>query len=711
MKRYMLFFSSVVSAVSMAAAGISVENESMSIHFSQRGSGFAVTAIVNRISGETRFVNTDCRAPDFWDIRLVKGGGADSGREVRLQNHTPSRERIAERLADGYAFEWRGLSIPGGEKECVDVRAEVRLPKGSAASEWTISVKCRSRNWALKETRYPCLRGVVGSGEADVLMPCKGFGARLYRAYDTEKGAIGTFGYPGWNPMVAAYMKGGKGLYFAAHDPAGRNKSIIFDHGATVCFATPVEDSGVVGKAAEGPRFAVTVAAFKGDWWNAAHIYRDWAVRQKWCAKGKKAVRGDYPKAMADIDVWVLGGGPPAEVSNAVANARSVWPDLNLAYHWYKWNIQPFDTHYPEYLAQRGVKETGAWMNSIGVLSMPYINGRLWDQSLASAPYAWCDACKRPNGDICREGYNDRTFAVMCPCAKGWQRILLYNATNTVAECSAGALYYDQIACSRPQLCFNPGHGHPLGGGSWWVDGYRTALEPMHAALSRKGVPITSEGMAESWIDCIDGYLMCEALSGEDVPFYPAVYSAYATYFGSRLYPYGFPVGFSDAFFFLQVRSLLWGVIPGWCHRWVFARNREEFAKTMHAVGRVRHAARYFIAYGTLEDELRTVEPLPEATFSWKQLRRKTKDQFDMYSQTVQAIIGNVWTSHDGARTAVAAANVSRSAATARFRLPPGATALVPVVIPGMASPACSVSGGIGSLTLAPRQIAVVECR
>ena len=695
----------------IAASYLVLENDAMAIHFSPPGSGFAVTSIVNRLCGESRFVDTDRKAPDFWDIRLVCDGGADPRREIRLQNHTPSRERIAMKIADGYAFEWRGLSIPGGEKECVDVRAEVRLPKGATASEWTISVRNRSAKWALKETRYPCLRGVVKSGEADVLMPYKGFGARLVRAYDTEKGETGTFGYPGWMPPVMAFMKDGAGLYVAAHDPDGRNKSIMFDRGATVCFATPVENSGVVGKAAEGPRYAVTVAAFRGDWWQAACRYREWATRQKWCAKGKKAERKDYPRAMAEIDLWILGGGMPMDVSNAVVRARSAWPDLNLAYHWYKWNIQPFDTHYPEYLAMPKVKETGAWMGSVGVLSMPYINGRLWDQSLASAPYAWGDACGRPGGGLRTEGYNNRMFAVMCPFAAGWQRVLLYNATNTVEQCAAGALYYDQIACSRPQLCFNPAHGHPLGGGSWWVDGYRKALEPIHAALSAKGVPLTSEGMGESWIDCIDGYLMCTPPTGEDVPFYPAVYSGYATYFGTRLYRYGKEDGFADAFFFLQTRSLLWGVIPGWCHMWVFERRHGEFAEMMYEVGRVRHAAREYLSYGTLEDELRVLDPLPKVTFGWRQRKRHKNNEYDEFSHTVPAIIGNVWRDHGGTHTAIAAANVSKAAATARFRLPAGAKTLHQVTASGAQPPKFSVSGDVGTLTLAPRQIAVLECR
>jgi hypothetical protein len=122
---------------------------------------------------------------------------------------------------------------------------------------------------------------VVKSEEADVLMPHKGFGARLHKAYDTQNGEVGEFGYPGWYPMVAAYMKNGSGLYVAAHDSDASNKSIIFSRGADISFLTPVENAGVIGKAASGPHYPVVVSAFRGDWWKAAHIYRDWAIKQK----------------------------------------------------------------------------------------------------------------------------------------------------------------------------------------------------------------------------------------------------------------------------------------------------------------------------------------------------------------------------------------------------------------------------------------------
>ena len=590
-------------------------------------------------------------------------------------------------------------------KRGVDVRADVRLPKGSASSEWTISVNNRSRKWALTETRCPVLRGVVKSGEADVLMPHKGFGARLHKAYDTRNGEVGEFGYPGWYPMVAAYMKNGSGLYLAAHDSDAVNKSVIFSKGAGISFLTPVENDGVPGKAAKGPRYPVVVSAFRGDWWTAAHIYRDWAVKQKWCAKGKIAVRKDYPRRISETDLFLRPQGDARAVSNLLAKARAALPDLNIIAHWYCWNIQPFDTDYPEYHPKASIPETFAWMNSIGIYAMPYINGRLWDQSLASAKSALDNACMRQDGAPQIEKYG-RTFAVMCPAAKGWHEVLRQNFYRTVFDWNAGAVYCDQISCSRPRLCYNPAHGHTLGGGNWWAEGYRAVLNNVRDMLAPKGAPITSEGMAECWIDCMDGHLMCTDPLDGDVPFYPAVYSGYTTYFGARMQPYDSP----EVFHAFQVRSLIWGAIPGWMHPWMFSgRNRSDAAiDSLLQTGRIRRVAREFLAYGTLEDELRPLRVLPQVKFSWKcrDKRYKKEQVYREFSGTMPAIVGTVWKNSQGSRLAVVAANVSAKAETVQFKIPDGAKTLATLKVEGIEKPDFTIADGVVSLKLLPRQIA-----
>ena len=75
---------------------------------------------------------------------------------------------------------------------------------------------------------------------------------------------------------------------------------------------------------------------FKGDWWQVARIYRDWAMRQKWTAKGPIAGRADFPQSFKDLDVCTILSEPRANAaSNKIAAIVRAFPGLKLGIHWY----------------------------------------------------------------------------------------------------------------------------------------------------------------------------------------------------------------------------------------------------------------------------------------------------------------------------------------------------------------------------------------
>ena len=60
----------------------------------------------------------------------------------------------------------------------------------------------------------------------------------------------------------------------------------------------------------------------------------------------------------------------------------------------------------------------------------------------------------------------------MCPADLTWQHTIADTVGNIVGAGAAG-VYIDQIAAAGPKPCFDPSHGHPLGGGSHWVQSVR----------------------------------------------------------------------------------------------------------------------------------------------------------------------------------------------------------------------------------------------
>ena len=688
-----------------AASAVELENDAMRIAFGTADEGFAINGIVNRLAGDVRFVSGKSNSDrgSFWSLEFRRMTAAGTNETVWINNLAPCvAKRVVERDGEK-VFVWEGLSLPD-EPGAFDVRAGVRFAEDGSA-RWRLATQNRSAKWALGLTRYPVFAGVVRDREADVLVPTGNLGAKVvtnfvplsYSTYHMRSPA-------GWSPMMTAYMIGDAGLYIAAHDPQMCNKELYY-WGNSFYFQSPVANAGVPGKASGWPGFEVTTACYRGDWWQAAKLYRAWALRQKWTAKGPIAKRSDYPKAMPEADIWmrVLG----TNYSN-FDSALKLWPDVRIGIRHYGWNVQQFDTNYPEFQPRDGVPQFWARAAKAGALVTPYVNGRLWDQSLRSFRYARRDACMRDDSRPFDEHYRS-LCAVMCPCAADWQATLLDMGLDVVGKYGANGIYYDQIGVSWWEGCRNPAHGHPLEGGGWWWSGYRQALAPIKARLAAKGVPITSEGPCEMFMDLIDGALIVgRNHKSDDVPFLPAVYGGYTTFFCIEQEADDEP----KAIFARQVLGVMHGQVSGsWDDFRLFAfdpakRTLAAQADVMLRAARLRRAGRDFLAYGTLEDELRTLEPNPLVPFTHLPTRNRSKGA---PSTTVdyRSVIGVVRENVDHDRAAVFAANVTDGPRTFSFRAP--GTDPVVRTIPGEPRPPMRTAENVVTMTLKPQEIAWVE--
>ncbi len=93
-------------------------------------------------------------------------------------------------------------------------------------------------------------------------------------------------------------------------------------------------------------------------------------------------------------------------------------------------------------------------------------------------------------------------------------------------------VYIDQIAAAQPTLCFDPSHGHPLGGGHWWTEGYWEAAGRRSAQAMPTDRMLTTECNGEPYIHVFDGYLTWHWQYDGQVPAFPAVYGGAVQMFG-----------------------------------------------------------------------------------------------------------------------------------------------------------------------------------
>ena len=670
---------SVLSLLAAAGGRTVVGNGALEIRLADESRSFAVEAVVNRLDGETRFVNgtADGKGPHLFELGFSQFDATGGVKRAFVSDRSACRGKKLTKDGNAAVIELRGYDLPG-EPNAVDVTATVTLPDGESYAEWRIKVASRSAKWGLDTTKYPCLRRVAKPGEADVLLPHAGLGARLLRKFDGNARnlacAWGEYEYPSYYPMVTAYMIGDAGMVVYPDDPDARVKK-LWANNLDCWFETPVENAGLAGKAAEGPGYAVRTEVFCGDWWKAAQAYRRWALRQKWCAKGRIADRADYPKTMSEPSLWYCHYWWGAQgFTIFFARIKREAPDVKLGVRWYDWSLPGFGVYPEAFPAKAGVDEAGRGVGDLGYTLMPYLNARIWDSILLSYDYAKKDMCLRADGTPFTEQWGRagtkgirrrRDYGIMCPGQKDWQNVLAKLTKGALEETHATALYYDQLGCAAPRGCRNPAHGHPLGGGRWWADGNREILRQAHAYLSPKGFAVATEGTAECYMDDCDGFLAVTAPTVEDVPFYAAVYSGYTIYFGSRA-----PTRIEPKKAYpLMARDFVWGFANGTSDDWRGKGIPGENCDAMLQFARARQKYADYLVLGTILGDLKPLDPLPEVAFTaWNDLHGR---RFPAEGK-MPAVIGAWWRDTADKTVALVAVNVSDTPQTVRFSVPEG---------------------------------------
>ncbi|NLC58628.1 MAG: hypothetical protein GX774_17485 [Armatimonadetes bacterium] len=681
-----------------------LENGTVSFGFAAAAEGMGLVSLFSQRTGH-EFLTGPSEKPLLW--RLVLRG--PDATDIRLDNTTPARCSLTERATqDAKVAEltWAGIALEG-EPDALTVRVRVELPLQGGTALWSIDVDNRSRRYGLWEVYFPLFLGLSEAGVPDVAVPRSNWGC-LYRGLRSTTSGF----YPScdWPMQFLLLNEQQHGLYLAAHDPGASTKWFTLNPGNEFHFRTAVENMGVPGSSFHAP-FPFAVGVYQGDWWQGAKRYRQWALRQPWTAKGPVATRKDMPQAMKDLGLWILSGGTRQEVVPGMMRAQKLF-GVPLGVHWYSWHEIPFDVHYPNYFPTKPGFATGVGeLTKAGMIAMPYINGRLWDVANENFAQGRAGACKQPDGvsTYIEEYGSGAKLAPMCPTTKIWQDKVTEIVRRLIDECGVNAIYLDQIAAAGPALCFDKSHGHPLGGGRHWVDGYRVLLNRVRA-LTKGRVGITTENNAEPYMDNVDAFLVWNPRADFEIPMMTAVYSGYTIYFSS-------PARTMEplAFRMVQGRDFLWGCQPGWMGFELLEPANRANAEYLREVARYRKVAADFVVTGELRGELRPLaEPASvEATWAaWS----------GTWPATLPATMGTVWRARDG-RGGLLIANLSDQPQRFSYRFDPSAWGLkaakqwtLSQLTPGKAgatvsTPVALLPGTPARRTesLAPREIRVIE--
>ena len=496
---------------------------------------------------------------------------------------------------------WKGISLPG-ESGAMDADVAITLKPGDPLSRWQFRVRNPSKTWGIEKVYLPILNLSPIADPADNVFIYPRHRGRLvedpfHKELGFGDGVHNGGAYPGPFGMQfqALYNKrSGVGLFLGTQDPVPSIKT----------FEAPNYPTHITWRVAHFPAnighpgedydldYDCVVGPFTGDWWDACRIYREWAVKQTWCRKGRLSTRTDIPKWYKEAPIYLTinpGGDDPnagaldGEIAPTAEEFMKFvkWAGMPLPGNWYGWkdyrtkltaydlptNIWRFqgdwgkhrpctnvhDGNYPRIPALPSFGRESKRLLLAGARVCPYITLQLYDQGpTENAPYV---KEARPNIAVGRDGkpfvHSSEGTWTMCSWRPWWIDRVKETCVLLLKQEGSGGFYLDTMS-GRSMACYGTDHGHTRAGGSSMTLGMHRLSEYVRDAVKALDPEtITSgEDSSENMIDVIDGKLyQLNLVPVSTAPLYAAVYNDYIPRYGIRTHAW-------EEVFYMQAASL-----------------------------------------------------------------------------------------------------------------------------------------------------------
>ena len=580
---------------------------------------------------------------------------------------------------------WTGVRDAASGAGPFDVRVNISpSDAGPGLTSWRLRVANRSSAWTLWHFNFPRLSGLMPGKNPDadrVFWPeMWGMQTTGWNAMSVVSGPCG--GYGKHSAQFMGFSRGGQSLYLGAHDPEQWPKEMHFDPGrpeskprrAQLHFLAHPMGMTQAGNNYEQP-YDIVVGEVAGDWFDVSRVYAAWVREQAWVNRPPaRADRG--PREAREVLVWeqaTINTFPSDRIVTVNDKPVAQWAaemkalrrrlGVRLAVHMYTWHQTPFDTNYPDYFpVKRGFKKLVAELKAAGIMVMPYINGRLWDHSAPSydarAERAAVKCCAQRVDPPLRfawpESYgNGQLLVTMCLHTGFWRNRVVGLCRRIVKELGCGGVYLDQLGCSGSRTCVDPAHGHPLGGGGYWLAGYRKLMTAIRAEIGPEPM-LTTENNWEACVADFDALLDVGWNHETNIPIFPAVYWGHGAIYGGGVFNDTYQEG-GAVFAQRMGMRCVWGGELGWGHfeNLLKPENRALLAY-FSALCRLRTESGRFFCRGEF------LRP-PEV--------RLAASNRVCTSPLKGPVLAGMWSDPDALRAAVFLVNVTRQPQRVRVRI------------------------------------------
>ncbi len=630
-----------------AASVVTIANDALALGFDSRN-GSLCTLYDRNSSHEWLDDRLSAASPWLLEWTSASGRASLDIRSARTFTYTSPDPRTL-------VMTWRDFA--GAENSSLQVRVTVSLAEKKALSSWRISLQGID-NKRIDQLIFPRIARLKDSGEERLAVP-QWMGRlmknpRLELAKHNSEPKKFEWTYPGIFSLqcLALYHPQSSGLYAACNDTAAfiKNFSIQLDTLQTLVYGLhhfPAYDSTLTDYA---PAYAALIGVFHGDWLTAAEWYREWATKQRWCRESRFAA-GKTPDWLEDTSLWMWNRSRSDNVLIPAADLQQrLGKPVSVFWHW--WHNCLYDDGFPEYIPPREgavpFKVALTKAQRQGLHAMVYMNQVLWGMGTSSwqRENAALYSAKNQQGETISHVFNiftNQPLAYMCMATPFWRNKYASLCDSVFNRYQVDGVYMDMACLSLK--CFDPTHGHPIGGGNYWVENFsKLAAQIRSRAPERRPVMLAGEGCGEAWLPYLDAFLTLEVSKEryagpgiwETIPFFQAVYHPYAITYGNyssllmppydELWPKQYapkePLqmldkDFNTQFLMEQARSFVWGLQPTIANYQPFlALERKQEIEYLFSLARTRSRALKYLLHGKLVRVPEVASPEEELALS-----------------------------------------------------------------------------------------------
>lgn len=358
-----------------------------------------------------------------------------------------------------------------------------------------------------------------------------GHDGKLVPAPGTRGGKFGGR-YPGASMQVIAYYDKDAGIYLATHDATGQVKELSLTGGGEAMLLAARHLVPERAGADVAIEYDTVLGGFTGDWHTVGDIYAQWARKQWWC-KTKWLDRSDVAEwvkkwpPMIKLDRYrKVRDKPDYEALATITGDFSKLLNCDVATFFHGWGQNGWQMGaarrlpHPPWGGEEMFRKSMGAIRAAGGRPFVFI---MTDYALEAAegkpvPYNDRETFAKEAAPFSKMGFDGKTLlrqykdkhflARMCPTTDYWRQCLV-NKTGQLVRLGVPFVQFDCFPCTTVQPCYDPKHGHPLGYGAWWFDGYRDILNACRVkgkSLSPEFAMATEE-MCEVFIPNLDFYM------------------------------------------------------------------------------------------------------------------------------------------------------------------------------------------------------------